>query len=244
MMEKLMNPNGYLFALLTLLVTAGWASIASGDGETRSPVSTDGAILFGSRCAHCHGSGVIQPDVKGLSKLKTEEIYHTLWSGIMREAANGLDDAQRRSIAEYVASLNPNKPSEKISGYCGKDAPAAGPPVSGTWSGWAPSPDNSRYLEHISISKSQAQKARLKWAFVFPDTGATTNAGNQPTVVDGRLYIGHRNKYVYSLDAGTGCVHWVSWPCSVTTKTMSTRWKPCPAGWSGLTVRMSNHRPG
>lgn len=203
-----MKANSHLSIILLSFAAAGWVSNAFAAGETRGLVSSDGAALFGSRCAHCHGSGVIQPDVRGLSRLRAEEIYHTLWSGIMREAANGLDDAQRRSIAEYVASLNPDKASEKISGYCGRDAVATGSPITGTWSGWAPSPDNSRYLEHISISKSQAQKARLKWAFVFPDTGATTNAGNQPTVVDGRLYIGHRNKYVYSLDAGSGCVHW------------------------------------
>ena len=62
-----MKPNRYLLAILTSLVAAGWVSIASGAGETRNPVSSDAAILFGSRCAHCHGSGVIQPDVKGLS---------------------------------------------------------------------------------------------------------------------------------------------------------------------------------
>ena len=203
-----MKPGNHLFSIILLMLAAGWVSSSQGAQEDQDLVSSDGALLFGSRCAHCHGSGVIQPDVQGLAKLRAEEIYHTLWSGIMREAANGLDDAQRWSIAQYVASLNPDKASEEISGYCKRDKSAPENVQTGSWFGWAPSPDNSRFLSKIFISKSQIQKARLKWAFVFPDTGATTNAGNQPTMAGGRLFVGHRNKYVYSLDAETGCVYW------------------------------------
>ena len=61
--------------------------------------SVDGAALFGQHCAHCHSSSVIEPGIEGLSKLDENYIYRTMWSGVMREAANGLDDAERRAIA-------------------------------------------------------------------------------------------------------------------------------------------------
>ena len=46
----------------------------------------------------------------------------------------------------------------------------------------------------------------LRWAFAFSDV---TDAGSQATVVAGRVLVGTRTGLVYSLDAATGCVHWV-----------------------------------
>ena len=61
-----------LLPLLGLLMATAWVSLSHGSEESRNPVSAEGAALFGIRCAHCHGSGVIQPDIKGLSKLKPD----------------------------------------------------------------------------------------------------------------------------------------------------------------------------
>lgn len=171
-------------------------------------VGIDGAVLFVQHCVHCHGSGVIEPNIQGLAKLKAEEIYHALWNGIMREAANGLADPERRAIAEYVSSLNQSKPSDQSGGHCNTDSKNTSGHSKGQWSGWSYDVTNSRYAADVSIQPSQIQRMSLKWSFVFPDTASTTNAGNQPTVVNGRLYVGHRNKYVYSLDALTGCTYW------------------------------------
>jgi polyvinyl alcohol dehydrogenase (cytochrome) len=46
----------------------------------------------------------------------------------------------------------------------------------------------------------------LKWAFGYP--GGSTSAYAQPSVVDGRIFVGTDIGYVYSLDAVTGCVYW------------------------------------
>ena len=182
---------------------AGAAQEYMGDG-----VVTDGAVLFARHCAQCHGSGIIEPNIQGLAKLKAEEIYHALRNGIMREAAERLDDAERRAVAEYVSSLNQSKPSDRSEGYCKTGPEFASGHGNGHWAGWSYDISNSRNIADVSIKSSQIQRMRLKWSFVFPDTGSTTNAGNQPTVVNGRLYIGHKNKYVYSLDALTGCTYW------------------------------------
>jgi polyvinyl alcohol dehydrogenase (cytochrome) len=134
---------------------------------------SDGGVIFAERCAHCHSSSVIEPGIQGLAKLDADTIYRILWKGVMREAANGLDDAQRRAVAEYV---------------------------------------NTRHADNVALSRAQIKKARLKWAFVIPDTGSTTNAGNQATYENGRLYVGSRSGFVFSLDAQSGCVHWVIKP--------------------------------
>lgn len=48
-------------------------------------------------------------------------------------------------------------------------------------------------------------KLELQWAFAFP---GETIAESQPSVVEGRLFVGSRSGTVYALDAKTACVHW------------------------------------
>lgn len=166
-----------------------------------------GERIFSERCAACHSSAVIEPSVAGLAKLRPEYIYRSLWSGIMREAAVGLNDAERRAVARYLGNLVPEKPSAEVSNFCDAKALAANG-ATGAWGAWAPDTRNSRHLADSGLTAGQMAQARLKWAFVIPDTGSTTNAGNQPTVHAGRLYIGSRSGFVFALDARSGCIHW------------------------------------
>ena len=185
------------------------AAVARADQEYLADEAvTDGAVLFARHCVQCHGSGIIEPNIQGLAKLKAEEIYHALRNGIMREAAERLGDAERRAVAEYVASLNQSKPSGRSEGYCKTGPEFSSQPVNRHWAGWSYDISNSRHVTGITAGLSQIRRMSLKWSFVFPDTGSTTNAGNQPSVVNGLLYIGHKNKNVYSLDALTGCTYW------------------------------------
>lgn len=169
---------------------------------------TLGKEVFSTRCVHCHESGVIEPNSQGIARLTEDEIYRTLWAGIMREAANGLTDAERRAVAQYVSNLNPDKPLVELSNYCAF-APGEGDRSLTGWNRWSPDIANTRNIGSTDFTLDQARNTRLKWAFVVPDTGTTTNAGNQATVVDGVLYLGSRNTQVYALDAATGCIHWV-----------------------------------
>jgi polyvinyl alcohol dehydrogenase (cytochrome) len=47
---------------------------------------------------------------------------------------------------------------------------------------------------------------KLKWAFGYP---GATSGGTQPVVAGGRVYVGTAEGDLYSLDASTGCVHWI-----------------------------------
>ena len=172
-----------------------------------------GEQVFAERCAQCHSSEVIEPKVAGLAKLRPEEIYRSLWSGIMREAAVGLNDAERWAVARYLGGLTPEKPSAEVSNFCDADA-LTQEGVAGSWAAWAPDARNSRHLSGSGLTAAQVARARLKWAFVIPDTGSTTNAGNQPTVHGGRLYVGSRSGFVFALDARSGCIHWLYRPAA------------------------------
>ena len=228
---------------LAAFAALGQPALAGGDGrpaegtatpaqagdaaQAPMPFAERGAKIFAERCVQCHSSAVIEPRVAGLTKLSVQEIYRALWSGVMREAAVGLSDGERRAVAEYLGNLKPDKPPSAIGNYCAPapaaanpeaagpttdlvaaNPPAADPPTVGFWPGWAPDTRNSRYLADAAISRPQLGRATLKWTFVIPDTGSTTNAGNQPTLHGDRLYIGSRSGFVYALDDRTGCVHW------------------------------------
>ena len=206
-------PGIVVWSILVVLACAavgGAVAREAGPAQehTGSEVVPDGAELFAKYCVQCHGSGIIEPGIRGLAKLRAEEIYHALANGIMREAAAGLDHAEHRVVAEYVASLNRDRPSAPSRGYCKTGPEAASRAGNGRWTGWSNDVSNSRHVAGGRVDLAQVRRMSLKWSFVFPDTASTTNAGNQPTVVNGILYIGHRNRSVYALDALTGCTYW------------------------------------
>ena len=206
-------PKFMMWPVLVVLICAQAHVLTAGEAGTAREYTgeeavTDGAVLFARYCLQCHGSGVIEPNVQGLAKLGAEEIYHALRNGIMREAAERLDDAGHRAVAEYVASLNQSKPSGRSWGNCGSGPESASGTGNGRWAGWSNDVSNSRRVAGVNAGLSQVRRMSLKWSFVFPDTASSTNAGNQPTVVNGILYIGHRNRNVYALDALTGCTYW------------------------------------
>lgn len=172
------------------------------------PINAAG--LFAENCLICHGQPGPWVSIQGMARLTSEEVYRVLWSGLMRELAIGLTDAERKAIASYVGGLGPDKPSPKSGGICSSsNKRATGSHINTVnWSGWSPGPNNDRHVRDVKLSSSQVAGLTLKWSFVFPDTAPFTSASTQPTIVDGRLYIGNMNGMVYALDANTGCTYW------------------------------------
>jgi polyvinyl alcohol dehydrogenase (cytochrome) len=76
------------------------------------------------------------------------------------------------------------------------------------WNGWGNGPNNTRFqpAEWAGLSAADVPKLALKWALGFADGGFVAS---QPTVVGGRVYIGAGPGGVYSLDAASGCMHWM-----------------------------------
>ena len=76
------------------------------------------------------------------------------------------------------------------------------------WNGWGVDPAQHRFQssEMAQLTASDVPRLRLKWAFGFP---GATRAVAQPTIFGGHLFIGSQQGKVYSLDAKSGCIHWV-----------------------------------
>jgi polyvinyl alcohol dehydrogenase (cytochrome) len=168
--------------------------------------------LFKQHCAACHEAaaaapGARIPPVSQLKAMTPTAILRTLESGIMKPQAAVLSTNERQAVANFLGTaVTSERARNEISNPCPansgwKDAPG--------WSGWGAGLTNTRFqgAKEAGIRAEDVPKLTLKWAFAFPDTSVLRS---QPAVYRGRVFVGSQEGSVYSLDAATGCVHWVT----------------------------------
>jgi len=202
-------------ALYVAALAACSASLLGERGRSAESLALqgEGATLYDAACAQCHDApaqGSRAPQKDAFKDRSPEAIVDALTGGAMRYQGLSLSGSERRAIAEYVTG---KKFGGDITGAAGAMCAAGvarpfqaridGP----NWNGWGPTLENTHFqpAAQAGITADQVPTLTLKWAFGFPDT---TSAWGQPTVVDGRLYVGSQNGTVYALDAKTGCVIW------------------------------------
>ncbi len=140
-----------------------------------------------------------------------ERIYEALTTGVMQAQAQALPDAARRAIAEYLGDrkmgAGETGAAERMPNRCDATSGGNGRTAGGEWNGWGADLSNTRFqpARAAGLPAPQVPRLALRWAFALP--GATAVYG-QPTVVDGRVFVGADTGYVYALDQRTGCVHW------------------------------------
>ena len=172
----------------------------------------DAPALYTQYCGSCHDTGSDRaPTREALRSLTPERVLQVMEAGTMIAMANPLSAADRRAVAEEVAGKPfstslPTTPS--AAAMCpnapgGSFDPASGP----QWNGWGAGILNTRYrdAESAGLSADDVPRLKLKWVFGFPgDVQSHAHA----TIAGGRVFVGSLGGRVYSLDAGTGCVHW------------------------------------
>ena len=191
-----------------------------------------GATIFGNVCGSCHGKEAIKEAMSQdmLKQLTPEKLYESMTTGSMQTHADAasLTDDQKVAIAEWVSGRRlgstENGAANTMSNVCATHPPVANLSAP-SWNGWSPDmTKNNRFqpakaagglgpkesgateaLRRHGFSAAAVARLELKWAFGLP---WTSSAYGQPTVVDGRVFIGSDSGYLYSLDAATGCVHW------------------------------------
>ncbi|HEX3645610.1 MAG TPA: PQQ-binding-like beta-propeller repeat protein [Vicinamibacterales bacterium] len=194
------------FAFASLIALTALAGLAAATPQTR-----DGAAIFARNCSSCHdgadGSRAPSPDI--LKRRSPEAILSALTAGGMRPQGGRLSGAERRAVAEYLSgrALGGDITGARV-GRCSSSSPLIEPSSSPGWIGWSPSVTNTRFqtTQQAGLTADQVPRLSLKWAFGFPDA---TSAWSQPTVASGRLFVGSQNGTVYSLDAKSGCIHWM-----------------------------------
>jgi polyvinyl alcohol dehydrogenase (cytochrome) len=173
----------------------------------------DGAQVFERSCASCHTGAPDSraPSIEALRSRTPQAIVDALMTGPMRPQGSRLGGPERRAVAEFLTGRRvEGDVTGAERGRCG-GAPSTGPIRDFTpfphWSGWSPTPTNTRFqpADQARLTPATVPTLRLKWALGFPDASVTWS---QPTVADGRVFVGSQNGTVYSLNASSGCIHW------------------------------------
>jgi len=206
--------------LRVLLLFCGLSALAQQrTGPPAPPLATEnsnsealGNFDFLLACGVCHGRIEQAPPVAILQKLSPEKIYETITTGSMKVHAASLTDPQKVRIAEWVSGRRlgaaESGEAKNMPNGCAGQSPVRNAASAPSWNGWSPDAlTNTRYqpAKAAGITPAAVARLELKWAFGLP---ATSSAYGQPTIVDGRVFIGSDSGFLYSLDAVTGCVNW------------------------------------
>jgi polyvinyl alcohol dehydrogenase (cytochrome) len=178
--------------------------------------------VFNKNCASCHlnvkssaeetaPTGRSAPSTDTLGQMTPEAIYAALTTGVMAQQARALTNDEKRIVAEFFGGRPLGSAeagdAKNMPNHCSANTAMGNPSAGPSWNGWGNDLENSRFqpAPGANLSPDQLSRLKLKWAFGFPG-GAETYG--QPSVVDGRVFLGDDNSFVYSLSADTGCVYW------------------------------------
>src|SRR5262249_5318061 len=173
------------------------------------PGTESGWSAFQTRCAVCHLNPTVDRATPGavIREMTPERIYAVLTTGTMPEHTQGISDAQKRRIAEFMAGrpLGSSKAGAAagMANKCARNAAMTDPAAGPGWNGWGNDGGNTRFQPAAAsrLTAADVPRLKLKWAFGFP-TGETTSS--QPTVAAGGGVVGGDKSVVYSPDTAPG----------------------------------------
>ena len=211
-----MRRTGFVLLLLGSAVAMGpivfrlFAQAPTPIQDLDHPQGTNAGIFaFTGNCASCHDTGRDgAPDRYALNSRTPEEVLARISTGPHAEHARTLSEFQKRVVAVYVGGRPLGASATGDASTMKNRCEAAKPfrPFTGSeWNGWGADASNSRFQTNPGLTAEDAPKLALKWAFGFPYGNSSYG---QPSVVGGRVFVGSDTGFVYSLDAGSGCVHW------------------------------------
>src|SRR5580704_16520073 len=166
--------------------------------------------LFNNNCASCHKNtkssadeGLLKennaPSTDTLATMTPEAIYAALTTGAMVQQAAKLSDGDKRLIAEFFGGrplgAADQGDAKNMTNHCAANPQMGNIDAGPTWLGWSADLTNTRLqpAKAAGLTAAQVPKLQLKWAFGFP---AGVETYGQPTIADGRLFIGDDNSYV------------------------------------------------
>ena len=165
----------------------------------------DGRAIYNAMCAQCHEDVTVgAPDMASMSEMSARAVVASLETGKMREQGDGLNDAGKRAVAEWVSGKALVKNSLPLTAYCSH---GPGDDTEIYWSGWGAglSGTGFRNTAEAGMTIEDVPNLELKWAFGFPEQVQTRV---QSALLGNQLIVGSQFGHVYSLDLDSGCVLW------------------------------------
>jgi polyvinyl alcohol dehydrogenase (cytochrome) len=172
----------------------------------------DGAAVYERACAGCHTNPA--PDSRAiprelLGQFAPETILTALTSGNMFRQGSALTDAERRSVAGFIAGRPVGAPlPPSTTGLCASaPRPLTASDIANGWNGWGVDVRNTRFVpaDKAGLTADDVPRLELRWAFGF---AGASSARAEPAVLGGRVFVASENGDVYALDAETGCTYW------------------------------------
>jgi polyvinyl alcohol dehydrogenase (cytochrome) len=188
---------------------------------TGAGAATDaGAAAYARYCAACHDQPATRaPAREALARLSPERVLRTLDFGSMMAVAYPIRREEREAVARHVGKGSDNTAASP-GAMCAPQKRILSDPTTSSWTGWSPTPANTRYqaLAGAGLDASHLGRLQLKWAFGFPGDVIAFAA---PTLVHGTLFVGSAGGTIQALDARTGCTHW-TWQAKGPVRTPPT----------------------
>ena len=199
-------------AVAVLLAACGNAAESGSAKADTAPATVQedhpGKAVYQSLCVNCHEGQVPKaPHLSMLQIMSPESIYRALTTGVMQDEAAGLDDKQKREVAEYLSGHAFGATSAQAAPACTGQAAMFDRTATPGTTNWGLKLNNTRMIDGrtAGLAKADLPALKLLWAFAFPDA---VRARSQPTLAAGAVFIGSHDGSVFALDQATGCVRW------------------------------------
>lgn len=205
--ETLIRPTVVVGSAAALCLAA---TLASAEPARNEEGKSDGIApaeqLWQKKCASCHDNPTSRiPPRNALSYSPPHAIVRALTTGSMRPMAVGLEDAQIRSLAEFLTGRAPREAPVPEPPLCTGEAAARGANevASSDWAQTGRSAANDRFQSAGGIGVDSVRRLELAWALAIPG-----GAPGPPVVVGDVVLQTTGLGSVLALDAATGCKRW------------------------------------
>jgi polyvinyl alcohol dehydrogenase (cytochrome) len=174
----------------------------------RARAALPGHGIYKEACAACHDGGMAKaPHESMISMMTPEAILRSLTTGVMKENAAALDEAQKVQVAEYLSGKKMGEAKIAEPPICKADRSVFDVRDLPVGRNWGLTETNTRLIPAGArpLAKADFAALKLKWAFAYP---GANRARSQPSLAGGAVHVGAQNGKVYALDQQTGCMRW------------------------------------
>jgi polyvinyl alcohol dehydrogenase (cytochrome) len=176
--------------------------------QTNAGGGDRGSVVFSTVCASCHENGLGHaPATATLRRMTSASIYKVLTVGAMRVQTEGMPDADKRAVTEYLTGKKIVDEPKLLPPTCEREAARFDFNETPAFPAWGLTYTNARYVadDMAGINRHNIQKLKLRWAF---GVAGGTRMRSHPALAGGAIYVGSDDGTVYSFDRESGCMRW------------------------------------